>query len=328
MLTTSCTPPVTLQESVDRNVTSESVNQVIAYVPAGMTSPFYSQAAQGVAEYSSQHQFVMEAQAPPAETDFNCQIVIFDNYVKRGVAGILFCSIDSKVLISSIEKANESHIPLVIFNSLSPYEGGNIDGYVGYNQYKAGYSAGKYAANLLGGEGSILVVRGVPGFHDSLRIKGFNEALKDYRNIKVVGETVGNWVRDKSIEVTTEAFEVLPEVELVFGVNDEMAIGASIAAKRMDKTVYTIGIDGNGVSIEEIEKGRLTATIATFPEKIGEISMQQLKKVIDGEQISKFLETPTVLVDIHNLEQFRSGKLWTEPFESEPEKVERRIIVN
>jgi ABC-type sugar transport system substrate-binding protein len=300
----------------------ENETKIIAYLPAGMTSPFYSQVAQSAAPYGEKYGLKLEAQAPPAETDFNGQIAIFDNFISRNVEGILFCSIDSEVLIPAIRKANKAEIPLINFNSLTPYEGGEIDGYVGYNQYKAGFSAGQYAASLLEGEGKVYIIRGVQGFHDTLRSNGFYDALSNFPNIDVLGEKVGDWVRDKSIEVTTEAFNEHPDISIIVGMNDEMAIGASIAAKKLQKKIFTIGIDGNPVSLSEIEKGNLTATVAAFPEKIGEVVMEQMRKILEGQSIHKFLETPTVIVDINNLNAYKTGELWSEPKKSEPEMMD------
>lgn len=293
---------------------------IIAYLPSGMTSPFYSQAAKSAAEYGARYGMELEAQAPPAETDFNGQMAIFENFIAKNVNGILFCAIDSRVLAPSIKKANKAKIPLVVFNSLTPMEGGGeIAGYVGYNQYKAGYAVGEYTAKVLREKGRVFIVRGVPGFHDTLRTNGFYAALKHHPGIDVVGEGVGDWVRDKSIQIAQEALKAHPDIDLFFGVNDESAIGASIAAEKAGKKVFTIGIDGNPNSMDEIEKGHLTATYAAFPGKIGEVAMEQMRKLLNGLSIPKYLETPGLIVDKTNLEDYRTGKLWTDPKPSEPE---------
>lgn len=302
-------------------VENDQEERLIAYLPSGMTSPFYSQAAQSAEQYGKKFGLELEAQAPPAETDFNGQMAIFENFIDRKVDGILFCAIDSKVLAPSIKKANAAEIPLIVFNSLTPQQGGEITGYVGYNQYKAGYTVGEYAGKILKGQGNVFVIRGVPGFHDTLRTNGFYDALKNFPKIKVLGEQIGDWVRDKSIQIAADALETYPNIDLILGVNDEMAIGATIAAKKVKREIYTIGIDGNPISMEEIEKGNLTATLAAFPDKIGETAMEQMRKVLAGEIIPQFLETPGVLVDKSNIEAYKAGSLWTEPKVSKPEVI-------
>jgi ABC-type sugar transport system substrate-binding protein len=298
---------------------SEAPRKTIAYLPSGMTSPFYSQAAQSASQAAEKYGWNLEAQAPPAETDFNGQVAIFENFVAKKVDGILFAAIDDKVLGPSILKANKAGIPIVVFNSLTPQQSGEIAGYVGYNQYKAGHAVGEYAGRILKGAGEVLVIRGVPGYHDTLRSKGFYDALQAFPKIKVVDEQTGDWVRDRSINIAAEALRAHPEIDLVFGVNDEMAIGASIAAKNAGKAVYTIGIDGNPNTMDEIERGNLTATLAAFPDKIGEAAIEQMHKLLSGQPIERYLETPSVIVDRSNLEAYKAGELWTEPVASGPE---------
>jgi len=293
----------------------------IAYLPSGMTSPFYSAAALSAAQFGEKYGLKLEAQAPPAETDFNGQVAIFENFISKKVDGILFAAIDDKILVPSIRKANEAGIPLIVFNSLTPQQGGVVSGYVGYNQYKAGFKVGEYAVKLLKGQGEAFVIRGVPGYHDTLRTRGFYDALKAYPGIRVVGEETGDWVRDKSIAAAADALDEHPDIDFIFGVNDEMAIGASIAANNARKRVYTVGIDGNSNAMDEIEKGNLTATLAAFPDKIGEVAMEQMNKLLSGQSIEPYLETPSLIVDKSNIERYKTGELWTGPRASEPERV-------
>lgn len=297
----------------------EPQEKLIAYLPSGMTSPFYSQAAQSAAQYGEKFGMRLEAQAPPAETDFNGQAAIFEQFIARKVDGILLCAIDYSVLTPSVEKANEAGIPVIVFNSLTPFERGEIQGYVGYNQYKAGYALGEYTGKLLQGKGEVFVIRGVPGYHDTLRTNGYYDALKRFPDIRVVGEGTGNWVRDQSIQIATEALKAHPEIDLILGVNDEMAIGASIAARQLNREIYTLGIDGNPITMVEIENGNVTATYSAFPGKIGEVAMEQMRKVLAGEPIAKFLETPGVVVDSSNIEDYKTGSLWTPPVVAEGE---------
>ncbi|MGG1314046.1 sugar ABC transporter substrate-binding protein [Cohnella laeviribosi] len=308
-----------LSKDAGARETPEEPKKTIAYLPSGMTSPFYSQAAQSASQAGEKYGWSLEAQAPPAETDFNGQVAIFENFISKKVDGILFAAIDDKVLGPSILKANKAGIPMVVFNSLTPQQSGEIAGYVGYNQYKAGYAVGEYAGRLLNGSGEVLVIRGVPGYHDALRSKGFYDALKRFPEIRVVDEQTGDWVRDRSIAIAAEALRAHPDIDLIFGVNDEMAIGASIAARNAGKEVFTIGIDGNPNTMDEIEKGNLTATLAAFPDKIGETAMEQMHRLLSGEAIEPYLETPSVIVDRSNLEAYRTGALWTKPVASAPE---------
>jgi ABC-type sugar transport system substrate-binding protein len=62
-----------------------------------------------------------------------------------------------------------------------------------------------------------------------------------------------------------------------------MDIGAALAAEKMGKKVFAIGIDGNDVTLDLIKQGKVTATLGVYPRLMGVTVVKQMQKVLKGE---------------------------------------------
>ena len=293
----------------------------VALVPPGLKSPFHTQTVMGARAVAKELGWQLTVQAPDKETDFNGQIGIVDGMIARKVRAISICAINDKAIGEAILNANRKDIPIFVHNSLTPVADGKVTEYIGYNQFEGGRKCGLYAAKLLKGKGKVVILAGIPGFHNTQRTGGFKAGLKGYPGITVVQEQVCDWLREKAANVSAQALERTPDIALFFGASDEMAIGASIAAREKGKKVFTIGIDGNEATLDEIASGGVTATLGVYPDRMGQTIVRQMKKVLDSEQVPEYLETPGVIVDSSTLADYRAGKLWSEPKAAGPEIV-------
>lgn len=293
----------------------------VALVPPGLKSPFHTQTRIGAERVAKEYGWTVTAQAPDKETDFNAQIGIVDGMIARKVKAISICAINDKAIGEAIVEANRKGIPIFVHNSLTPVALGKVTEYIGYNQFEGGRKCGLYAAKLLNGKGKVVILAGIPGFHNTQRTGGFKVAIKGYPGITVVQEQICDWLRERAVNVAAQALERTPDIDLFFGASDEMAIGAAIGAKEKGKKVFTIGIDGNEATLQEIESGRVTATLGVYPDQMGQTVIRQMKKVLGGETVPEFLETPGVMVDRATLADYRAGKLWSEPKAADGETV-------
>jgi len=298
---------------------ANSGQKTIAILPPGMTSPFYVQIVQGARKIAQEYGYKVIVEAPPAESDFNTQVSMMENLVSEHVSAIAVCPMDDKAIGTAILQANKAHIPVFIFNGLASTGAGNVTEYIGYNQREAAHKLAQFTVQILHGRGNIMILDGIPSYYNTERVGGYKEIIKKYPNIHIVEEQQADWLRSEGLSITMQALQAHPNIKLVYGASDEMDIGAAIAASQMHKHIYTIGIDGNPVTLQDIQSGLVTATIGTFPYEMGETVVEQMHKYFMGQSIPKFLETPTVLVTKSNLQAYESGKLWTTPKASQEE---------
>lgn len=294
---------------------AQSTKTTIAVLVPAFTSPFHVAIRDGASDAARSLGWNVETPAPIKEGDFAEQANTLEQLIQKRVAAISVNPINPAALTGSIKKANAASIPVFVHNGLTPLEDKNarVVEYVGYNQWKGGVQAGEYAAKILNGKGKVFILDGIPGFHSNRRAGGFKAALARHPGITVVGETPADWEREKAVNVATAALQKDPDIKLFYGVSDEMAIGAGIAARRLGKDVFTIGIDGNDVTLDLIAKGEVTATLGVYPSKMGAVVVSQMQKVLSGQKVPQYLETPSIIVNKTNLSQYRAGKTWKAP---------------
>ena len=138
----------------------------------------------------------------------------------------------------------------------------NYTTYVRCDNYEIGRMAGELAVAHLtkkhgSPKGNVVQIQGLLGVEGEMnRDKGANDVWKAYPGIKVVHRAVADWVQSKAKDRMTEALNANPQVDVVFGHNDPMAIGAYLAAKEKgrEREMIFIGADGLGGEAGGIKK--------------------------------------------------------------------------
>jgi ribose transport system substrate-binding protein len=250
----------------------------------------------------------VESLAPDRETNFAAQVDMVQALVRRKVNAISICAINDTAIVGAIEQANAAGIPVFVHNSLMDIAGGKIEAYVGYNQRKAGKLCGEYAAELLKGrhgdyKGKVYLLLGIPGVHTTERSAGFLEGIQPHPGIEVVAQTPANWERQQAMNLALAALKATPDIDVFFGCSDAMAQGASQAGREAGKDMFTIGIDGNPDTLEDIKNGVVTATCAVYPGEMGRITVRTIKQLLDGKPVERKVETPIKMIDKSNVDE-------------------------
>jgi len=217
-------------------------------------------------------------------------------------------------LSSAIQHATDANIPVILFDRRSDVK--NYTAFMGANNYEIGAMMAQFAATQLGGKGNIIEIRGERGSSPAIdRHNGFNDALKKYPDMHVIGLGEGDWKQqsgekqmDSILTVLTDQYGSIPRIDCVFGGNDRMTIGARRALERYKKihsseeqnqplsTMY-LGIDAlptPGGGIEQVRDGLLTAS-AIYPTHGDEV-MQLALNILRGEPYEKEIGMETSIV--------------------------------
>ena len=151
------------------------------------------------------------------------------DHPRRG--GIAVCGINLDALIPGIQKANEAGIPVVMFNTITELEGADVYAYSGYNQYGGGAKIADWVNEQTGGEAKVAIIEGLPSDFTTQRMGGFvDRAAEAYPGIEVVATQPGDWVRETGMNAAMDMLQAHPEINVIYGLSDEMALGAVQAA--------------------------------------------------------------------------------------------------
>jgi ribose transport system substrate-binding protein len=148
----------------------------------------------------------------------------------------------------------------------------NYTTYIRCDNYEIGRMAGELAVAHLtqkhgSPKGNIVQIQGLLGVEgERNRDEGANSVWKQHPEIRVVHRAVADWVQSKAKDRMTEALNANPTIDVVFGHNDPMAIGAYLAAKEKgrDREMIFIGADGLGGDAGGIKKVIDGALAGTF----------------------------------------------------------------
>ena len=269
--------------------------------------------------------WVWERQAPVG--DFNAvqgTLGIVQSWISRRFDALAVCTGANFATVQDLYKtANSKGLKVFQFNQpaeLYPEDKLETVSNIGYdNRWQSGYLAGTYLAEALGGKGKILQIWGPSGSDWTRGRKiGFDKALKENPGIKVVGEADGGYVRDKGFTAAQDLLTKYPDVNAIYGENEEMALGASQAIDAAGlkhwngKTgILTIGADGLISGFKAIAAGKLTATV-----DIGGIDQGQnlietiFATVALGQTVTQIINNPTQVVDKDNYKWHQAYAQW------------------
>lgn len=259
--------------------------------------------------------FEFQMAAPGNFQSVESQVATIENWTSLKFDAIFVCTTgDFDSMNAVYEKAMKQGTMIYLFNmpaemwDESDLKAVSVISY--NNHYQAGYLVGEYAAKKLGGKGDILLVWGLPGYFATSRKNGFLEAISKYPDMKIVGEQRGDYVRDKGMQATENLLQAHPNVDLIYGENEEMALGAVQAVegrglKLWDgkEGIMVIGADGLKSGFESIRQGKLTATVDVGTVDMGrELIKSVFMHQVLGFSVDKIQNVPTVIVDKDNVD--------------------------
>ncbi len=291
------------------SVSSNGSGKKIAIISPAKTSEFHNELPKGAIEAAQKLGWPEPFdKAPDKESDYTAQVALVQDLIQQKPDAISVCGINPDALNQIIVKANAAKIPIFVHNQITPVKG-DVAAYIGYDERAGGTLCGQKAAELLkqkNGDfkGKVAILDGEPGAHTDERAGGFRDALKPYPNIQVVAEQNGKWDRATGTATTKDWLQRFPDLDLVFGCSDAMAQGASKAAADANHSLLTVGIDGNSTALQDVKDGKLTATLAVQPRRIGAKIVETMASYFKGQKPPRIVKTDSVVVTKDNVAQF------------------------
>jgi ribose transport system substrate-binding protein len=237
-----------------------------------------------------------------AQNDSATQQDDVQNFVTQQVDAILVNPVDSEAIVPSIQAANQANIPVIALDRGA--SGGEIATLIASNNVEGGRMAGEELIRLVG-SGPVAQLEGIPGASPTRdRGQGFEEAINGQSAVELVASQTANFDRAEGLDVTENIMQSNPEIKGIFAQNDEMALGAVRAlGGRAGTDVNIVGFDGVEDALKAVQDGKMNATVAQQPDKIGSLGVENAMKVIDGESVPKNIPVEVKLVTKENVSQ-------------------------
>ena len=168
--------------------------------------------------------YIKDYEVQNGDNTVNSQIAQINSFILSNVDAICICAASPTALNSTIQKALDAGIKVVAFDSIVDLEGVYT---MDYPWQQIGKDSVEFVAEKLGGKGNVVVVRGVSGAAPDQGIyAGITEAIKNYPDLKIVQEVIGEASATKTQEELTKVLPSLPDVDAVITHCGGDAIGA------------------------------------------------------------------------------------------------------
>ncbi|MBO9653275.1 substrate-binding domain-containing protein [Agrobacterium sp. SOY23] len=138
------------------------------------------------------------------------------------------------------------------------------DLYVAGDNIAVGANTAHWLVDKLGGEGQIVVLRGIPTVIDDERIKGFSDVVNK-SNIKTLDIQYANWNQDEAFKLMQDYLAKYPKIDAVWANDDDMLLGVLEAVDNAGRKDIKYALGGNGMKqvIEMVKEKNVRTPIST-----------------------------------------------------------------
>lgn len=246
----------------------------------------------------------VEVTGPNAESEVQQQADMIQNQIGKGVDGLAVAPSSPDTVLTVLAQADSAGIPVVAVDTdLPKYE--NKKSFIGTGNEAAGQQGGEYAAQLVGSGKKAIVLRGRQGdtTHDQ-REAGIVAGLKA-GGVEILEVKACDSEAEKAMNAVMDMMNRYPEIDIVVTTADSMAQGAQRAIENAGKDIPVVGFDGTIPVAKLVAEGTvIKGTVAQDPYHMGELCVENLIKLHNGETIDERIDSGTTMVTPDNAQQF------------------------
>ncbi|MCB0212758.1 MAG: ABC transporter substrate-binding protein [Anaerolineae bacterium] len=275
----------------------------IAVISKGFQHQFWQAVNKGADQAAEDLGVTITFEGPESEAQVDKQVEMVQAALDKNPDALCLAALDTQALLPLLERAKESNIPVVGFDSGVdsdiPVSTAATD-----NVAAAAYAADKMA-ELIGEEGQVAVI-----VHDQTSLTGIdrrdgfvNRIKEAYPNIEIVDIQYGGGDHLKSTDLAKAIMEAHPDLKGFFGANEGSAIGVlnAVTETGREGEIVVIGYDSGLQQIQAIEAGTEAGAITQNPIGIGYKCVEAAVKAIKGEELPKTIDTGFEWYDSSNI---------------------------
>lgn len=317
-----CTPSTkavstteSMQEKTEASATSAAAPAdeeiLVGYAVMRMVDEFWANQIKGIEDALKETGKNIKFEVADNNNDAQTTLQNVDSLLSKGVDILIVSTPDAKIGASIMEKANAKNVPVIACDV--PIEGAY---YVTYDNYGAGVLAGEYAAeyfleNMPGQKAEVALLTHAAVSIVKERVDGFqaafSKAIPD-ANFLPVQDAEG--LREKGANVMADMITANPNINVAFGINDDIALGAasSVEARGLSDKIAVFGMGGIGeTSFRALldPKSPFKGTVAFSPYNHGVIVVTALiTPMLEGKTVEMTVMSPIEMATPENAQSY------------------------
>jgi ribose transport system substrate-binding protein len=237
---------------------------VVGYSQSNNAEPYRAQLNQQLEYFVKKYPDLKLLPITDAHQDSATQVSQVQNFVQQKVNVLIVSPNEPAPLTAAVQQACDAHIPVIILD-----RNVNTDCYssfIGGDNYQIGKLAGQAAVQALPNGGTVAELQGLLSDQPQIdRDKGFRDAIAGH-NITIGYHQEAKWLKANATTIMQQWLAQPQKIDLVYGENDDMALGAVLAAQGAGKAnqIKFIGIDGLAIPTGGIRAVQLGQMYTTF----------------------------------------------------------------
>lgn len=271
---------------------SALAQETLALAVSTLDNPFFvtlKEGAEKKAKALGYKLVVLDSQNDPAK-----ELANVEDLTVRGAKVLLINPTDSDAVGNAVAIANKKNIPVITLDRGATK--GEVVSHIASDNIAGGKMAGDFIAEKVGKNAKVIQLEGIAGTSAAReRGEGFKQAVAA-NSFELLASQPADFDRTKGLNVMENLLASHGSAKAVFAQNDEMALGALRAIKASGKNMLVVGFDGTDDAVKAVQGGKLAATIAQQPEKIGELGVEAADKVLKGEKVEAQIPVPLKVI--------------------------------
>lgn len=307
--------PKTMQPSI---VSKRNLSHIkVGYCSPSLNASFYVALSQAVK--ANVESYGMEFLSVDGQGDITKQITGIEDMVAKGVKVLIINPIDAKALISTINAATKAGVAVFILDSYVDPSAHYVSSVFADNTLN-GELVGEWLANKFGNQKvNAAIISGNQGNQAGKEKRlGFISGLAEGQlreqgktNFTIISQGWGGWANNEGLKAMEDILSAHPDINVLMGENDAMAIGALRALKELGKKtdITVVAFDGQKEALKLILQGKYGATALNSPDRLAKLVVQSAVRYLNGDkELDKVMYTQSLLIDIKNVNQFYDQK--------------------
>ena len=279
----------------------------IVFIPKSHDQDFWLFMRQGVDRAAQEEGHInLTWRGPAYNDDIDSQIQIVRIYSKPEVDAIIIASTDRARLVEPIRQAAAQGVKVVAVDSA--LDGSAHVNFVTTDNYAAGKLAAERIVTLLKRQGSVAVMRTLPGSGSTNdRADGFVDYIrKNAPQITIVADEYGGGTRGKAARSAAALLARLPQVDALFAVNESTGDGVLRALRQagLAGQKKLVSFDTTEFLLDGLRKEEIHGLVVQNPRQMGYLSMKAAVAAAKGTPIKNaVILTEAVMVTRENYQK-------------------------
>ena len=275
----------------EENVREGSRGNVIGFSVSTLNNPFFVTLTEGARKAATENN--VELVVVDAGDDAAKQTSDIEDLVSRNVGVLIVNPVDSDAVAPAVKSAVSQGIKVIAVDR--GVNGVDVDCQIASDNVAGARMATEYLMELVGEGAKVAELQGVPGASATIdRGAGFHQVAD--QSLQVAASQTANFNRAEGMTVMENILQSDGTIKGVFAHNDEMALGAVEAVAASGKDIKIVGFDATDDAQKAVKDGKMAATVAQKPDKMGETAIGTAVKIMAGETVEKSIPVEVELI--------------------------------